>query len=193
VEESLKEAEAPLDSPEADYHKMREFVESEQYSLSAEAEWYVQQALQGAQAIIPSLLNRHWQVSISRNGSFIGSDDPVALDGEKSQMVGFANAGVIIFPVSRHVVLHGYVSLLMSIHLTEMLIARLNTMMMLYAQEQVFSSKPDFCWLDKSERYQTLIGNCSIKVRLSHRCGEPGVSPVAVPSAPPAAGAQGSR
>lgn len=104
---------------------------------------------------MPSLLKRHWQVSISKNGSFIASDDPVALDGEKRQMVGFTNARVIIFPVSRHVVLHGYVSPLQPIQLTEMLIARLNTMMMLHAQEQVFSRKPDFCWLDKAETYQT--------------------------------------
>jgi hypothetical protein len=151
----LKKLNEPLDRPEADYYKMREFVESEQYSLSAGPEWYVQQALEGAQMIVPSLLKRHWQVSISKKGSFIASDNPVALDGEKGQKIGFANAGVVIFPVSRHVVLHGTISRMRSIHLTEMLIARLNTMMMLHAQEQVFSSKPDFCWLDKSEHYQT--------------------------------------
>ncbi|MGB8733930.1 MAG: DUF4238 domain-containing protein [Candidatus Sulfotelmatobacter sp.] len=151
----LKKLNQSLDDPAADYHKMREFVESEQYSLSAETEWYVHQALQGAQAIAPSLLKRHWQVSISRKGSFIASDDPVALDGEKRRTVGFANAGVVIFPVSRHVVLHGTLSKFSPLHLTEMLIARLNTMMMLHAQGLVFSSSPNFCWLDKSEHYQT--------------------------------------
>jgi hypothetical protein len=151
----LKKMNQPLDSPEADYQKMRAFVESEQYSLSADTEWYVQQALEGAHTIIPSLLKRHWQVSISRNGSFIASDNPVALDGEKKQKIGFANAGVVIFPSSRHIVLHGTLSKLRPLHLTEMLIARLNTMMMLHAQEQVFSSRADFCWLDKAEHYQT--------------------------------------
>jgi hypothetical protein len=37
----------------------------------------------------------------------------------------------------------------------EMLTARLDTFMMLHAQEQVFSRKPDFCSLDHSEQYQT--------------------------------------
>jgi hypothetical protein len=152
---TLKRLDQPLDSPEADYNKMREFVESEQYSLSADNEWYVMQALEGAQTIVPSLLKRHWQVSISKNGSFVASDNPVALDGEKREQIGFANAGVVIFPISRHVLLHGYLSEVGPVHLTEMLIARLNTMMMLHAHEQVFSSKADFCWLDKSERYQT--------------------------------------
>lgn len=151
----LKKLNESQDDPAADYQKMREFVESEQYSLSADTEWYVQQALVGAQTIVSSLLKRHWQASISRNGSFIASDNPVALDGEKRQTIGFGNAAVVIFPVSRHVLLHGYKSKLAPIHLTEMLIARLNTMAMLHAHEQVFSSKPDFCWLDKSERYQT--------------------------------------
>jgi len=151
----LKNLKQSIDSPEADYHKMREFVDSERYSLSADTEWYVQQAFEGAQTIAPSLLKRHWQASISRNGSFIASDNPVALDGEKREKIGFANAPLVIFPVSRHIVLHGTISKLSPLRLTEMLIARLNTMMMLRAQEQVFSSRADFCWLDKSERYQT--------------------------------------
>ncbi len=151
----LRKLNVPVDSPEADYYKMRKFVESEQYSLSVDTEWYVQQALEGAQMIVPSLLKRHWQVSFSRKGSFIGSDNPVALDGEKKQRIGFANAGVVIFPVSRHVVLHGTISEMRPVPMTEMLIARLNTMMMLHTQEQVFFTKPDFCWLDKSAQYQT--------------------------------------
>ncbi|HWY20125.1 MAG TPA: DUF4238 domain-containing protein [Candidatus Acidoferrum sp.] len=114
----LKNLNQPLDSAEADYHKMREFVESGQYSLSADTEWYVQQSLEGAQAIAPSLMKRHWQASVSRNGSFIASDNPVALDGEKRQRVGFTNAPVVIFPVSRHIVLHGTLSKLEPLHLT---------------------------------------------------------------------------
>ena len=152
---TLKKMKVSLDAPEADYHKMREFVESGQYNLSADDEWYVKQSLEGAEAIIPTLLRRHWQTLTSQKGSFIGSDNPVALDGERRKMIGFANAEVIIFPISKHVVLYGTLSRIRSIPTTEMLIARLNTMAMLHAHEQVFSRRPDFCWLDEAERYQT--------------------------------------
>ena len=139
----------------ADYDGMREFFDSGQYSISAESEWYVQKALESAQIVAPPLAKRHWQVFVSRKGSFIGSDNPVVLEGEKAGMIGFANADVVVFPVSRHVVLHGTTMRMKSIPLTEMLIARLNTMMMLHADEQVFSSRPEFCWLNESEQYQT--------------------------------------
>ncbi len=151
----LKKMNVPFDSPEADYDKMREFVESEQYSLSAEKEWYIQQGIESANMIAPSLQARHWQAYVSKKGSFIASDNPVVLEGGKKEMVGFANAGVIIYPLSRHVVLHGTIVKMAAAPLTEMLIARLNTLMMLTANEQLFSWKPDFCWLDHSEQYQT--------------------------------------
>ncbi len=134
---------------------MREFVESEQYSLSADKEWYIQQGIESANMIVPPLLARHWQTYVSEKGSFIASDNPVVLEGEKREMVGFANAGVIIYPLSRHVLLYGTKLNMSAVPLNEMLIARLNTLMMLKANEQVFSWKPDFCWLDHSEHYQT--------------------------------------
>lgn len=151
----LKKLRVPLDNPEADYDKMKDFVESEQYSLYAENEWYVQQGIESIQIAFPSLLSRQWQTYISQKGSFIASDNPVVLDSEKNQMIGIANAEVIIYPLSRHVLLQGTRFEASRQFLNELLIARFNTLMMLSAHEQVFSWKPDFCWLSHSERYQT--------------------------------------
>jgi len=151
----LKKLNVPFDSPEADYDKMRDFVESDQYFLSADKEWYIQQGIESANMIVPPLLTRHWHAYVSQKGSFIASDNPVALEGEKGEMVGFANAGVVIYPLSRHILLCGTKLDMTPAPLSELLIARLNTLMMLKAHEQVFSWKPDFCFLDDSEHYQT--------------------------------------
>lgn len=145
----------PLDRPEADYGKMKEFVESEQYSLSVDNEWYIQQGAESIKTTAPALLSRHWQAYVSQRGSFIASDNPVILEGEKRGPIGFTNAAVVFYPVSRHILLHGTRIGMTAAPLTEKLIARLNTLIMLNAHEQVFSSKPDFCWLDHHERYQT--------------------------------------
>jgi hypothetical protein len=151
----LKRLNVPFDSPEADYDRMREFVESEQYSLSGDNEWYIQQGIESATTIAPSLQKRHWHAYVSQKGSFIASDNPVVLDGGKKEMVGFANAEVVVYPLNRHVVLCGARLDVTPVTLSEILIARLNTLMMLTAHEQVFSWKSDFCWLDHSEHYQT--------------------------------------
>jgi hypothetical protein len=124
-------------------------------SLSGDNEWYIQQGIESATMIVPSLLARHWRAHVSQKGSFIAFDNPVVLEGEKREMVGFANAEVIIYPLSRHVLLYGTRLQTSVAPLNEMLIARLNTLMMLKANEQVFSWKPDFCWLDHFEHYQT--------------------------------------
>jgi hypothetical protein len=151
----LKEADIPAGSPGADYEQMREFERSGEYSLSAETEWYLMRAFEGAKTIIPLLMARHWGVSISRKGSFIGSDNPVVLDGPKGGMVGFKNAEVVVYPVSRHILLYGTKQVERSPFVNQMYIARQNTFMMLTAEEQVFSSTPNFCWLDETDGYQT--------------------------------------
>ena len=151
----LKKFKISPDAEGADYGKMKKFVESEQYSMSASNEWYVQQGLESAETILPSLSSRHWNAYVSQKGSFIASDNPVVLEAENRKLIGFENADVITYPLSRHVFLLGTKVGMSFAPLTEKLIARLNTLMMIKAHAQVFSSKPDFCLLDHSERYQT--------------------------------------
>lgn len=152
---ALKEAGIPADSPGADYDGMREYERSGQYSLSAETEWYMQRAFSAAESIALSLRARHWTTSFSNSGSFIGSDNPLGLDGPKGQKVGFKNADVVIYPVSRHVLLGGTNVAVMPPFANRRYIAGMNTFMMLSAEAQVYSHAPDFCFLDDAHKYQT--------------------------------------
>ena len=155
----LKRLNVPFDSPEADYDRMREFLWSlNSIPYPATMNGTYSKELKAQPRIAPSLQKRHWHAYVSQKGSFIASDNPVVgFDGEKKEMVGFANAQVVVFlyPLNRHVVLCGARLDVTPVTLSEILIARLNTLMMLTAHEQVFSWKSDFCWLDHSEHYQT--------------------------------------
>ena len=112
----------------------------------------MERAFKAAQGILPSLTNRHWAVAVSRRGGFVGSDNPVQLDGFKGQMVGFKNADLVIYPASRHVLLCGTNTPMKLPAVTNYGIAQHNTFTMLTAEEQVYSHEPDFCLLDETEK-----------------------------------------
>jgi hypothetical protein len=105
--------------------------------------------------VIASLEKRSWGVSVSQSGDFIGSDNPIVLDGPAGERMGFENAGVIIYPVGRHVVLYGLASAINLPANNRMDVARHNTFMMLTASNYVFSPRPDFVWLDENQQCQT--------------------------------------
>jgi hypothetical protein len=151
----LKGAGISPDDPAADIERMREFERSGQYSLSAETEWYLLRGLQGVETIVARLRDRRWGVCVSQKGSFIGSDNPVAMDGPKNSRVGFKNAGIVTYPVSKHLLLYGTHGRVKNPFVSQMFIAHKNTFAMLTADEQVYSSAPDFCWLDATNKYQT--------------------------------------
>jgi hypothetical protein len=152
---ALKDAGIPADSPGADYDAMREFERSGQYSLTAEPEWYLQRGFAAVPAITRSLMARRWAMSFSKSGSFIGSDSPVALDGPKDGKVGFKNAEIVTYSVSRYVLLYGTKVAVMTPFVSRKYIAHTNTFAMLTAEAQVYSHTSDFCWLDETHRYQT--------------------------------------
>ena len=133
---------------------MLEFYRDGRFSLRVQTEWYVQQTFNAAEHIIPSLNERHWRAAFSPSGSFIGSDNPVVLDGPKGAMMGFKNAEIITYPVSRHVLLYSTVQPVPPAHVNRKYIAHMNTLVLLRA-EQVFSHVPDFCWMDENRQYQT--------------------------------------
>jgi hypothetical protein len=85
----------------------------------------------------------------------IGSDNPLVLDGPAGRKIGFENAGVIIYPVSRHVVLYGAASPANLQPMNRTDVARHNTFMMTTASDYVFSHRSDFVWLDENEQCQT--------------------------------------
>jgi hypothetical protein len=152
---TLRDAGIPADSPGADYQKMREFEKFGEYSLSAETEWYLLRAFRAAEVIIPLLKDRHWKTVLSRTGSFIGSDNPVGIDGPPGQKIGFKNAEIVMYPINRHVVIYGTNVPVISPAVSRKYIAYINTFTMLTADEQVYSHVPNFCWLDETRTYQT--------------------------------------
>ncbi len=69
--------------------------------------------------------------------------------------IGFKSAEVVVFPVSRHVLVYGANCRVKATNTTRKRIAAHNTFTMLTADEQVYSHVPDFCWLDETGAYQT--------------------------------------
>jgi hypothetical protein len=68
--------------------------------------------------------------------------------------MGFKNAEIIAYPVSRHVMLSSTVQPAPPQLVNRKYIAHMNTLMLLRA-EQVFSHAPDFCWMDENRKHQT--------------------------------------
>jgi hypothetical protein len=151
----LKEAGMDPDAPGADYEGMKRFFESGEFNITAETDWYIQRAFKDAEGIFPLLRERYWGTSFSYNGRFIASDNPIALEGPRGEMVGFKNAEIVFYPVSRHVFLTGTLVRTERPHFNLKFIASMNTMMLLTADAQVYSHIPDFSWLDENRRHQT--------------------------------------
>jgi hypothetical protein len=151
---ALKKARIAEDAPGAAYESMMEFYRDGRFSLSVQTDWYVQQTFKAAEHILPTLAGRSWRVAISPSGSFIGSDNPVILDGPKNEMRGFKNAEIITYVLSRHVVLCSTLPPEPLPFVNRKYIAHLNRLLLLRA-EQVFSNVSDFCWLDENNKYQT--------------------------------------
>ena len=124
-------------------------------SLSAENGWYLLRGFHLADVAIPLLGARAWGTVLSRTGSFIGSDNPVAMDGPKDQMIGFSSAHILQFPVNRHVLLYGTNAPARPRPVNRKLIAQHNTLTMLTADEHLYSHEPNFCWLDEMGKDQT--------------------------------------
>jgi hypothetical protein len=157
---ALRKANIPVDSPGADYDGMvafeRDVIKTGQYSLTAENEFFLARGFKvAAGAILPSLRARFWRTVVSPSGSFIGSDNPVVMDGPKNRTVGFKSADVVIFTINRHLALYGTNVPVQRPFVNRRLIAAHNTFTMLTAEEQLFSHVPDFCWLDSADRVQT--------------------------------------
>jgi len=152
---ALLDAGMDPDAPGAKYEQMKRFHDDKAYKLTAPTDWYVLEAFKAVENILPGLKKRYWATLISPSGSFIASDNPVILDGQKGEIVGFENAEVISFAVSRHVVLWGTLKPEKQPFINRKFIASVNTLSLLYSEEQVFSHVPDFCWLDENRKYQT--------------------------------------
>jgi hypothetical protein len=72
-----------------------------------------------------------------------------------AQKVGFKNADVVLYPVSRHVLLRWTLVPMKGPPVKLTHIAAMNTMMLLFADSQIYSHVPDFSWLDEKFKHQT--------------------------------------
>ena len=77
------------------------------------------------------------------------------MDGPKGELVGFKNAEIVLFPLSRHVLLFGANQRVKPMQATYRRVAAVNTFTMMTADEQVYSYAPDFYWLDENGNTQT--------------------------------------
>lgn len=152
---ALKEAGLDPAAPGADYDRAQVFFESGEFNIAAETEWYIMRAFQAAEAILPLLRGRYWGTSFSQSGRFIGSDNPVALEGPKGEKVGFKNAEFVFYAVSRHVFLTGTLVKVTRPPFNLKYISQMNTMMMLTSDLQVYSHVSDFSWADVKRKHQT--------------------------------------
>jgi uncharacterized protein DUF4238 len=152
---ALEQAGMCPDDPGAEYEQMKRFHQAKAYTLTAPTDWYVEKAFKAAEGVLPGLKKRFWTTLVSPSGSFIASDNPVILEGPRGAMVGFENAESISYAVSRHVALLGTLLPVKPPLLNRKFIAGVNTLALLRAEGQVFSSVPNFCWLDENHHYQT--------------------------------------
>ena len=143
------------EAPGADYEKMKKFHAEKAYTLSAPTDWYVLRAFESIEKMLPGLKKRFWATLISPSGSFIGSDNPVIIEGPKGVKQGFENAELISYAVGRHVALWGTLRPIRRQLVSRKFVAKMNTLSMLSADKQVFSHAPDFCWLDENQKVQT--------------------------------------
>jgi hypothetical protein len=143
------------DDPGADYEGMKEFLEAKAYTLAAPTDWYVERAFKAVESALPGLQKRFWTALVSPSGSLIASDNPVILEGPRGVLVGFENAELISYAVSRHVALWGTLLPVRPPLVNRKFVASVNTLALLRAEDQVFSSIRDFCWLDETRHYQT--------------------------------------
>ena len=138
----LVEAGMDPDAPGADYESVKRFFESGEYSITAETDWYLQRAFSNIDGLVETLRGRHWETSITEQGRLIASDNPVVMEGERGQMIGFANAELINYPVSRHVLLTGTLVRVAAPRMNFNYFANMNTLTLLRVDAQAYSTLP---------------------------------------------------
>jgi hypothetical protein len=167
---ALRNAGVSKGEPGTDYAQALEGIKSGQIEFSPPVEFYFKQGAALLPDAGPELMQRRWGWLISETGQFIGSDNPVSLDGPPNQPNGIVNAPWVSYPTTRHLLLYGTRQPIKLPPLTTKRIAMHNTFLMLTADEQVYSHRPDFHWLDSKDQCQndwTLFSKDSFVARES--------------------------
>ena len=142
------------DAPGLEYELVLKLYRSGRLDMNPGNDWYVMQTFASVDRILPGLRKRWWAIWFSESGSFIASDNPVSLEGEKGKMIGFENAEFVFYSLNRHMLLSGTFNQQRDLLVNHTTIAAQNKFTMIRCGGQIYSSRPDFSWLDGQSKVQ---------------------------------------
>lgn len=148
--EAMQKSGVSAETQESSYEKVRELISGGKIVFSSSTGSYLKHGALILGQIVRVLERFRWNWLLSQSGQFIGSDNPVSIDGPLGEPIGFSNADQLFYPVNRFLLLYATQQPVSPPKLTTKLIARQNTFAMMCAQEQVYSHRPDFHWLDRN-------------------------------------------
>lgn len=151
---ALRRAGVRPDGLGVDYSRAVAALNNEQIKFTANPGFYLKHGTSQLKVLDRGLKKRCWYALMSPSGQFIASDNPIMLDGHYGQGIGFRNAELVIYPVNRHLLLCGALKPIDPPFVTRKIIAMHNTFTMFRADEQVYSHRSDFHWLDKNGKFQ---------------------------------------
>jgi hypothetical protein len=135
-----------------DYERSKAFFDRGDWDENETPDWYLESGFGSVDQLLNRLRERHWRLITTHNGRLVASDNPILLYGSNSEKVGFRNAELIGYPISRHVFITGTLSRTQRPIENLKLFAELNTLTMLRADAQVYSNAPNFIWQDTNKR-----------------------------------------
>jgi hypothetical protein len=153
-ERLLRELGVPPDQPDMSYETALASLKSRVPFIAGDNLYYLLYGAKFAEPIAATFRARYWHARIDPRGNFIGSDNPVGLDGPGDVSIGFTNASVVVYPVCRRVLMCGLQHPEPSKEANRKMVAELNTFAMLGAEEQVYSHREDFEFLDERRTQQ---------------------------------------
>lgn len=145
------------ETAEADYQRMKEFVNNGQYRIDLRTETHLQIELQNFQKLLPLIFKRHWVLyKAPRNATgFITSDHPACLMwADPAMRGGFYPPGFglpktqLLFPISNELAMIGAFELENDeVDANELLIAQINGAVIAHGNRQIFARSNDFSYI----------------------------------------------
>jgi hypothetical protein len=139
-----------------DYHKMREFVEADQYKITVPTGRHLAMEMKSLDTVLPFFFHRKWALFRTAPGKtgFVTSDHPVCLmwsdpaQREKFHGPGFGlRRTQIVFSISNELALIGAFELREEERdAPDWLVAQINGTVALYADRQTYARHSNFMW-----------------------------------------------
>jgi len=142
-------------SSEVTYEQMKKFIDEKRYTLEIHRHWHLKTLLDGHDSILPLLGQRDWSLLIAdpNVGYFVTSDRPVLLNWTE-EMPAFLSPGLgllnteVKMPLTKEVCLIGrFADTPLVITGDFMVIAAVNSGVLMQADRRVFAAGDDFVWM----------------------------------------------